>query len=296
MKFKKSLAALLAGALTASAMVLSIGAADIDAGILKFNDRDFTVKGMDRIILGEDPDKYSGWDAIYVLGRNSEDTEKMIAQNYNVWKNVSKVTASFYLEDADGTAFAEDMGFIQTCGVMGEGANWQWFQNDANLLQQNESFEFGSGCVMTATWDVADYMAKHGKDVENGGVLKLSMMIGNDGIDDFNLKIVWTDVSVEGDQAAMDEAVASVLDFGAATVDDSIEAEENALTEAVTADETVNITAEQEAATVPAAGNTSAAATASKGSADTGIQGAAVVIGLAVIGTGAVIVSRKKSK
>lgn len=43
-----------------------------------------------------------------------------------------------------------------------------------------------------------------------------------------------------------------------------------------------------------AAGNTNAAADSTKGSADTGVEGVAVILGLAVIGTGAVLISRKK--
>lgn len=275
MKIKKILTALIAGALAASAMVVGTAAKDVDAGILQFNDREFTVKGMDRTILGEDPDKYPGWDAIYILGRGSADTEKLISQNYNVWKNVQKVTASFYLEDVDGTAFAEDMGYIQICGVMGEGANWQWFDNSANLLEQNESFAFGPDCVMTATWNIADFIAQYGKDVENGGVLKLSLMVGSNGIDDYNLRIVWTDVTVEGDEAAMAEAVATVTNLGAG---------------ASAVEETA------ETANAPAAGNTSEAPAATKGSADTGIEGVAVVTALAFAGVGSVIILRRKSK
>lgn len=45
---------------------------------------------------------------------------------------------------------------------------------------------------------------------------------------------------------------------------------------------------------VAATGDTTAAAATTKGSADTGIEGAAVVLALAVIGTGAVIVSKKR--
>lgn len=48
------------------------------------------------------------------------------------------------------------------------------------------------------------------------------------------------------------------------------------------------------AATTVATGNTDAAATSDKGSADTGVEGVAVVAGLALIGAGAVVISRKK--
>lgn len=50
----------------------------------------------------------------------------------------------------------------------------------------------------------------------------------------------------------------------------------------------------EETAVEAAAGNTTAAAASAKGSADTGIEGIAVVLGLAMVSTGAVVVSRKR--
>lgn len=63
-----------------------------------------------------------------------------------------------------------------------------------------------------------------------------------------------------------------------------------------TADETTTATTEATATTAnaAAAGNTSAAAATSKGSADTGIEGVAVVAGLAAAAAGAVIISKKR--
>lgn len=59
-------------------------------------------------------------------------------------------------------------------------------------------------------------------------------------------------------------------------------------------DDTVTDTATADNTAAAAAGNTNAAAATSKGSADTGIEGVAVVAGLAVIAAGAVIVSKKR--
>lgn len=50
----------------------------------------------------------------------------------------------------------------------------------------------------------------------------------------------------------------------------------------------------EETTTAPATGNTSTAASSDKGSADTGVEGVAVVVGLALLAAGAVVISRKR--
>ncbi len=274
MKLRKLLAGVVAGAVATGSMITMASAQNFDKGVLLFNDVEFTVGAAATIMVGADRGATEAWEAITMPLYGDKDYEtdgqnRVIAQKGELWSKVNSVTATFYLENPDGNGFAEDLGYIQPFMQLGEDTGWSWWDaGTENLLQQNEAYSFGPDCKMTYTWNIGELMANKGSTSDQGGLLKMGFQLGNSGFDDINLKIVWTDVSVDWDQTVVDQYVASykaIIGGGDAAAD------------------------------APVAGNTAAATDPSKANnPETGVEGVAGVVALAVVASGAIVMSRKR--
>lgn len=300
MKLRKGFAGIVAAAMAFGTMAIS-ASAEADIGLLKFNDREFILASGNSVLVGDNMDaaNNNARDAVKMPGQQDADNTELgilFSQNGALWSNINSITAHFYVEDTSGECYPEDLGYIQNYIQLGEDAGWSWNSANVNYLEQltETGFGFGPDFTMEATWDIKSVMDASGSDSAQGGVLKLGLQFGNSGIDDMPLKIVWVDASYDGDTAIVAECLAKYDEMtgAAAAVDTAVE-------DVATVDATtVDAAAVDAAATVdvaPTAGNTAAATTAdSKGSADTGVEGVAVVAALAIIGTGAVVISRKR--
>jgi len=238
-----------------AAPVANAEAKDFDFVVLKFNCRDFVVQQKSNVLLG---DNYTGTKkGVPILspniGRDATiqafqqplpddpyfDSRFFINQNPDFWNSIDHITASFYVEDPTGTAAVENVTYMQAYIQMGgksQGKAWRFYPDEAegesadNLIQQFPEGEYAldSAHVMTVTWDIAGAMEKYGtpdvadpnaEDSSGGGVHKFGVQIGNEGIDDYNLKICWTDATIYvKDKAKFDEYVAKVAAVNGATM------------------------------------------------------------------------------
>ncbi|MCL2633075.1 MAG: hypothetical protein FWD34_01025 [Oscillospiraceae bacterium] len=207
-------------------------AQDFDFVVMQFNCREFNIRDSGRMMLGDNMDskRNDAKDAVRSAFQQENDFDEnsefidyrfLITQNGEFWSSVSHITATFYLEfiecvdDPSMTAeeAAIDIGFMQEYVQLGglTGSDGWYFNSDRtkeNVVQQYDEWGFGSDYVMEIIWDIGLEMDEHGtldiadKDVEiggqsrGGGVLKFGIQIGNDGIDEYRLKICWTSVEV----------------------------------------------------------------------------------------------------
>jgi hypothetical protein len=272
MKLRKVLAGLCAAAVAVGGMIVPTGAQEFDFGFIKFNDVTVTIPDMGMVKPGEIDDlQTSVASAIHMPFQSSsnasayqdpestgEDTvDKLVAQNGDFWSNISSITAKFKL---NGDFAEEDLGDVAAWYQLGETTGWNgnWYIDIGSWSVTPR----GPGAEFTVTWDFSTVPFQAGV---GGGLLKLGIQISNAGIMPIDVGIEWTDVQINGDQAAMDAMVtevAAVRGGGAAA---------------------------------PAAGDTSAAG-ADKGGADTGVADVAVIGGIALVAIGAVVMTKKKAR
>ncbi|MCL2036460.1 MAG: hypothetical protein FWG83_03625 [Oscillospiraceae bacterium] len=163
--------------------------------------------------------------------------QTLVSQNGSFWESVSKIEASFYLVPKSGELDTSTVGnvqaFIQPGGIIGFGGYTLLAEN---LLEQvvDDETPFEWGAVMTATWDINAFKAteiggyayiddvsddkEYAFDQEvneeglGGGVNKFGVVVQNDGVDEIELTIHWTDVKIYvNDKAVYDSFVDEVL-------------------------------------------------------------------------------------
>ncbi|MDR0196941.1 MAG: hypothetical protein LBI36_01795 [Oscillospiraceae bacterium] len=194
--------------------------------VFQFNNREFSIRADGRMMLGDNMDSKvnTAKDAVRQAFQQEDDFnsespylehEFLVFQNGEFWSNIDRIEAGFYLEFiecvSDDLIEAEeaaiDVGFIQEYIQLGGAVDWYFTSDEVNLVKQyeEEGWGFGPDYVMTFAWPINEVWSENGtlgkgdlgeNDDKGGGVLKFGLQIGNDGIEELKLKIVWTDVEV----------------------------------------------------------------------------------------------------
>lgn len=205
--FKKMLSVSAAVAVSAVSTVLFASAQDLSCGVVRFNDRTFTVAPGGTILGDSKNAKNTGWDAVNIPGFTGEaDTDNSISTNPELWSKVKTITAKFYIEKVDPTAIyvANDITTIVPYMYFGIGNKAVLSLDSKNLIDQlPDGLKFGNKSEMSVTWNIGDEFAAKGSEEPNGGLTKLGLKLNNTGTDTMKLKIVWTSAEITGDDAVI---------------------------------------------------------------------------------------------
>jgi hypothetical protein len=274
MKLRKVLASVCAAAVAVGMMIVPTSAQTFDFGFIAFNDVTVTIPDMGMVKPGEIDDLNTAVaSAIHMPFQSSSNAsayqdpestgedvhDKLVAQNGDFWSKINSITATFKL---NGDFAPEDLGDVAAWYQLGETTGWNgnWYIDIGSWAVDPR----GPGSEFSVTWDFSTVPFQAGV---GGGLLKLGIQISNSGIMPIDVGIEWTSVTIDGDQAAMDEMTAAVS------------AQRGGGAEAPAA-----------------AGDTDAPAAADKGGADTGVADVAVIGGIALVAIGAVVMTRKKAR
>jgi hypothetical protein len=205
---KRLLSVAAATAVVAVSTMLPASATDLSCGVVRFNDRTFSI-APGGIILGDTKNaKNTGWDAVNIPGFTDEtNLDNSIASNPELWSKVKTITAKFYIEKADPTAeyVASDITSIAPYMYFGVGKDAGLVLDDkGNLVSQlPDGLKFGEKSELTVTWNVEDGFAKKGSSAANGGLTKLGLKLNNTSTDTMKLKIIWKSAEIKGDDAVI---------------------------------------------------------------------------------------------
>ncbi len=284
----------------------------------------YDVYGDTMDIFGEGPED----------NENEDSCKLVLEQNYDLWSKVDKVSVTFTLDaSASDKAYAEEnpddldytgffcQGFIQ----LGGATNWKWIDSGASpelvaikntagelIDNSDEDHVFTLGQTYVLEMYPSAAIESSGVTGTSAGVLKMGLAIGNNGMqwrDDEALyfDITFEDLDIEGDQ----ETIAKYTAVGnelrgisnEPTVDDPTTDDpttDDPTTDEPTTDEPTTDTPVVDEPTTDApttdAPTTDAPTTGdtTKPNSNTGVESLAVVAGVAVLATGAIVVSKKR--
>ncbi len=311
MKLRKIMAGVVASALAVSSLAIATSAAGsnsytIEKGIFGVTSTSFVAKAGNGVMLAGD----EGSEFAYIMdipGGGPEDAESaescqaVLEQNYDLWSKIDKVTVKFKLtlsaddaaaieaEEKDGEGYFT-MAFLQ----LGNAAGWKW--NDSGSTPDlckitggtDEAGNVILGEEATVEFNPKAAIEAYGKTDPTCGVLKMGLTVGNNGIDDLTYNIEFTDLQIDGDQATIDKytEIAKGIDtwgaIGGGSTTPDTEAPDTEAPDTEAPD------TEKPADNKPVNGDSS------KDNAGTGVESVAVVAGIAVLATGAVIVAKKR--
>lgn len=216
MKLKKILTIIATGSLFILNSTISTAAATIDKGIFTVTDSSFTVPMMTDYTLGSD-DGQPGSEVMDIPGGGpiDGDFKTALEQNGELWYSVEEVKVKFTLTTASNPDEADFDGFfVQGVFQLGDTSGWAWADNDGkpDLVSIEPSigesgFQFGE--EYTLTYHPRAFMDASGTDENSqGGVLRMGLKIGNQGVDNLDFDIKFNDVTITGDNAMIEKYTA----------------------------------------------------------------------------------------
>lgn len=268
---KKVIAGIIAGVLCVSTMIIS-ASANVDLGAFNW----------------ENNDNQKGWrpNGVDDVTANFEVSDLVSAEKLVIECGNEPVGGSFFViwqGDADG------WGWNQTELAMADILSGNTITIELKDLISYDSFiACEKAKIAIGYWGGGDNV------VDDLGIISAYLIGGTDSAEEPAPAAAEEDeseaapVEEDGDDDAdVDEVV-----FEEDTAEDDGDEAATDVTVTAVIEETATVTVADTATS--AAGNTSAAAVSAKGSADTGIEGVAVIAGLTLLAAGAVVISRKR--